>query len=112
MSGKRLAVVISAVVAGVLFWIFQLEGLEVIKKWFHGAEIEVHSFKRPSATEFFTSEKLHFVLKNVEAERVIWVFDEEDPKSGGIDFDYLFNLVTNSVSATRDHRVDAFYKKG
>src|SRR5256885_10690420 len=92
MSRKQIFAGVGVVaVGGSLFWLVQLHGYEKLVELFSSRPtIEIRSATRPTAMMFFTGEKLRFVLRNANATRVFWLFDEKDWKPGRIEIEYSF----------------------
>ena len=104
----------TVLVGGVLLWLTQLGGIELIHDGLKRPTIQVTSFSRAAQqTEFFAAEKLQLALRNIESERVFWIVDEREVISGGVGVEYVFAPNTNKPAASvNDHRIDAIYRRG
>src|SRR5713101_4386050 len=114
---KALITIASVIVAGIVIAGETLGWSELLKSVLHpfiGAKIVTLPVTRASATEFFAGEKVWFVLKDIQAQRVYWLFDESDKIAAiGAQVQYAFPFDGNAADgAVAYHRVDAFFKDG
>src|SRR3990172_817225 len=112
-TGKIAGGLLAILVAGVVLWLTQLDGLEWLKHKFPGLNIEVRSATSPAATEFLADEKLSIVLTNVKTPKVFWVFDDTTVVSGSVAAEYAFPFDPTVLSSdAKDRRIDAFARVG
>jgi hypothetical protein len=71
-------------------------------------QIEVKSAGDPYSNVFFPEEKLLLALKNVEAERVLWIVDETEM----IHDNHEHKSAYTFKQGKNEHRIDAFFKIG
>lgn len=100
-------------IGGILFWLFQLDGIEVVRGWLKRPTIEAKPTTRRETDTFLADEKVRFFLKHVQSEKVFWMFDENHVYPGNVEIEYAFSFDENAGSGiTCDHRVDVFFKRG
>jgi len=113
MLKKKLAKLAAFCVAVLLIILGLTIDFDTIKHWVSGNEIIVSSARRATAKEFLAGEKLRLCLKDVQSERVFWVFEESDVVCGDIEIEHAFPFAEGTpLAQARDRRVDAFFKSG
>jgi hypothetical protein len=81
---------LTVVVAGVVVWLTQLDGLEWLKHKVRGPYIDAQSAVSPSSSEFLADEKLTFVLRRASGQKVFWIFDEASVVTAGLSVQHAF----------------------
>ncbi|MBI1818645.1 MAG: hypothetical protein HYR72_26985 [Deltaproteobacteria bacterium] len=115
---RTLAFLIPLVVAGMALWVSELGGKDVIlgalKSWGplgQTGKISTTSPTRPGAASFFAGEPIRFSLRDVESERVLWFFREQDVYPASIEAEYAFPFDDQRPAGVMCvYRVDAFFK--
>lgn len=113
MNRKR-SQVLAVFSAGGLFWLVQMDGWSQIESALGGVRcsIVVQSPGRLTANDYFAGERLRFVLRGVDADKVVWVFGESEVQVAGIETEFRFPLDTSRYGLTSVHRVDVFFRVG
>ena len=103
----------TVIIAGLVLWMTQLDGIEYIKNMFNSTEIKHHSMNRGSTDVYDIGEKISLTLDTSKEKplNVFWVFNEEKVEKSGISHVYLIPVDTKLLEGgTKNERIDAFYK--
>jgi len=110
---KTLVLVGVALVAGALFWIFQLGGYRIIQEYFEKQPTIQAATTRTIGGPFLAGEKIRFSLQNVQSDKIFWFFDEKDWLPGDLEIEYTFGYdESQPFGIKKSHRVDVFFRYG
>jgi len=114
MGPKKILPAIGVIiVAGALYYLFELGGKDRLVALFKRPSIEVRCVNRRDTDKVYAGEKLRFFINNVKCNKVFWIFDERHVVPGGIELEYRFSFEEGEPTGIEaDHRVDVLFRSG